>query len=340
MSATLGLVAVTYRGFGLATAPVGSATHVTGMTWLGEAFATGGELAVLRKYGLAALHDGAMDAAFDWTLTAASLVDAPAGAYREALGALRVVCSRTGRDRAGTTIDWYLGDHTEPRDPFDAAWTRLAAGEAIAAALVFDRAGLPGHAALACERAGAQGRARDHYKVVANARSGLSRALAVLGVARLSASSPARDRALAVAIAHAKATLGSGTPYGRDISDALDQPFLAEADWVPSMDPKADRFRFAAAPPWIAPMLDEEVGADIPRVAASVLLNRAALERRVTPAGADFALRRWMLARLLALETQTASGERRVHLESSLALRLQQVGDARVDARAAARLAA
>lgn len=340
MSATLGLVAVTYRGFGLATAPVAAATHVTGMTWLGEAFASGGELAVLRKYGLAALDEGAVDAAFDWTLAAASLVDAPIGAYREALSALRVVCSRTGRDRAGTTIDWYLGDHPEPRDPFDAAWTRLSGGDANTAALVFDRAGLPAHAALACERAGAHRRARDHYKRVASASSGLSRALAVLGVARLSASSAARDRAMTVAIAHAKATLGADTPHSRDIADALDRQSWTEGEWEPSTNPAADRFRFAIAPPWIAPMLDEEAGADIPRVAASLLLSRPALERRVTPAGADFALRRWMLTRLLALETQTASGERRAHLEGSLALRLQQVGDARVDGRTAARLAA
>lgn len=342
MSATLAVVAATYRSIGVPPSASGVAPVVVGeMTWTGDQFMTSGELQVLRKYALAAARDGAGDEAIDHLLTVASLVDAPAPIYRETLAALRPVCVATGRPRAATTIDWYLGRKAMPDDAYDAACSRLARGEELAAAIGFDRIGFPAHAAHALERAGRTNDARQHYAIVATRASSVARALAVFGAARLSAPGAARDRAIAAAITHARRSIDSTTPRAREIVDSLERGDCAIPRWDPPVaTPAADRFRFVAAPPWIEPMIDEEAG-DIAQLCAPLLLARARLEQRVSPSAADFALRRAMVTRLLALELATATGDRCALLATSLHLRLSQLGDERfTNARAAVPVAA
>lgn len=329
MSATLAVVSATYRGMSFAGTAQAAPTTASEMTWLGSSFEVGGELAVLRKYAFAALRDGNANTAFDWLLAAVSLVDAPIAQYRDTLHALRTVCARSGRARSETTIDWYLGRPTDPLDSFDNASARLARGDALTAAVLFERAGLPAHAAHACEIGGAASLARTHYGIVARSGTTLARGLAVLGAARLSPPSPARDRAISLAIAHTRSST-DGAAYGGELLRALDQRGFFDESYTLAVDPRAERFRFVTAPPWIQPMLDAELAKDIPRTCASMLLHRAALEARVSESAADFALRRWMLTRLTALEAASASGERRDRLNEALALRLTQIDDDRL----------
>jgi hypothetical protein len=329
MSATLAVVSATYRSVSLGGLVPAAAISGAEMTWLGSAFELAGELAVLRKYAFAALHDGDSNTAFDWLLAAVSLVDAPISQYRDALHALRAVCTRSGRARAETTIDWYLDRPTDPSDAFDSASTRLARGDALTAGILFERAGLSAHAGYACEVGGAAAVARAHYGVVARTGTTLARGLAVVAAARLSAPSPARDRAVSVAVAHTRSCI-SPTAYGREILRSLDEHAFSSESYVLAVDPRAERFRFVTAPPWVQPMLDAELAGDIPRTCASMLLNRARLEARVSPPAADFALRRWMLTRLTALEAASATGERQNRLREALTLRLSQVDDDRL----------
>jgi len=330
MSATLAVVAATYRSVGLAQAGSASLSPSSAeMTWMGGSFEATGELQVLRKFALAAARCGASDEAFDHVLTAASLVDAPVHLYRETLAALRPVCVATGRHRAATTIDWYLQHPTLPADATDAAFARAAHGEAVAAVIGFERLGLLAHAAHALERAACQGRARDLYRFLVGHTAGLPRALAALGAARLSLPSEARERALEVAIAHARRSIAPSAARGRDVIEALDRRDFVATDWEPrTATPGADRFRFVAAPPWIEPMLDAEAR-DLAQLCAPLLLARKRYEERVSPSAADFALRRVMITRMLALEVATASNERREPLLISLRLRVEQLGDER-----------
>ena len=346
MSSTLAVVATTIRSVGVTAASGLTVPEMAGMSWMHDAFAENGEFHILRELGLSALAEGRGDDAFDYLLSAASLVDAEDRQYRIGLDAFRAVCIATGRERAVTTLDWYTGATTLPRDVFDAGCARVARGEFVAAAITFDRTSLTAHAAAALERGGMRVAAREHYSRLAAERAGLPRALAVLRAAVLSTDGPARDRAVRAATEAAHAALSDlvrervrwDVATASELRDALDQRMFFETQWVPSSrSANADRFRFTVAPPWIEPMLDDDTRNDVPALCGGLLLSRPACERRVSARAADFFLRRVLVTRLLALETpdDADTRERAQLLRTSLSLRLQQLGDRRFRARIA-----
>jgi hypothetical protein len=325
MSATLGVVAATYRATTLsyASALEPTAVDAAAMTWRGTAFAPNGELYVLRRYGLAAFECGENEAAIDYFLTAASLVDAPTDQYRLALRALRAVCADTGRPRAVLLIDRYF------EMPLDDALARSVRGDP-AAAILFEREQRFGHAAWSLERAGLTSTARARYLAIAAsaAPGSLTRGLAALAASRSSAPGAARDRARNAALAATRSALPIASRWDREAtSEFLSAIELGE--WSPTGNSTADRFRYITAPPWVEPMLDEELAYDTASMCDALLSCRARFTERVSEAASEFALRRVLVAGLLDVEVKMAVGERRRLLGESLALRLQQLGDRR-----------
>jgi hypothetical protein len=304
MSLTLGLTVAT-----AATEPLRFIAPQTPevMTWSGDTFPRFGEIPALRKLATELLARGLEVEAHDLLVRAAGLLDADDAAYRDALDALGRVCTRTGRERAATSVAWYLESTASPRDPRDGARVCAALGDGTRAADLWDRVGFRAHAALA---SGARLRL---FELAAPSEPTLRRALAIHALGTSDSIVERVENAL----------------VGAELADA---PFTARLVSTTRRQLRTPTFaRFSDMPLSLAVLLDTDHGHDPAEICAPILIAPSALRTRMSPSAARFIRRRALVVRLLALDLEhpARTPQQRAAIRATYALRLGQLGDER-----------